>query len=47
MDKKKIYMEYESPRTSLLILNVEGLLCTSIPGGNDDMDVELLDDIFE
>lgn len=47
MDKKKIYMEYESPRTALLILNVEGLLCASIPGDNDDMDVELLEDIFE
>lgn len=47
MNKKFTNKEYESPTTVLVILNMEGVLCASIPGSNDDLDVELLDDIFE
>lgn len=48
MDKKYTINEYESPRTSLLILNMEGLLCGSVFdwNGNDDMPSEDLGDIF-
>ena len=48
MDKKYTINEYESPRTSLLILNMEGLLCGSTFdwNGNDDMPSEDLGDIF-